>query len=411
MLKAAMFIIKHFITAILMVCALSFNSQAQEQWSPPPNYYAPAAGLSGPALQNALHDIIDDHNEVEYSWPPFLDLDASAANASRVDLIYTDATSSKGNNGGAIGNWNREHLWPRSSGIGHDGPDNSDLFNLRPSDVQVNAERGSLIFDNTDPKQSLPLQFLATGCSKDHDSWEPRNDEKGDIARSCFYMATRYDGTDPDTSNLRLSDHPHAPSARFGKLRTLIQWHYLDPVDQAEKKRNQRIYTHWQGNRNPFIDHPEFAGLVFLAAYPAIDHDNDGLGDWWEYREFGNLGMSGRDDPDNDSAANLIEFAVGTSPMNTGEVPKIHFSTQDGNIQVSYNWNPIAASTGLTATIQSSATLRPGSWTNVQPLSKTSTQGQPGFDYMTLKLPFREQSKRVFYRLHILAATKIDFAP
>jgi endonuclease I len=406
-----MFTLRKCIPVILTGLTVIGNSQAGDQWSPPPQYYAPAAGLSGEALQSVLHDIIDDHEQVRYSWPPFQDLDASAANASRVNLIYTDATSPKDNNGGAIGNWNREHLWPRNFGIGNDGPDNSDLFNLRPSDVQVNSERGSLFFDNSDPEKSLPLQFPAPGCSKDHDSWEPRDEEKGDIARSCFYMAIRYDGNDPGTSNLQLSDHPDAATSRFGKLRTLIQWHHLDPVDRVEQKRNHRVFTHWQGNRNPFIDHPEFAGLVFLASYPELDHDNDSLGDWWEYLQFGNLGMSGKDDPDHDSAGNLMEFAVGTSPGDAGQVPGIRFSVQDGSIQASYNWNPVATSTGITATIQSSATLRPGSWKNVQPASKVFTPGKTGPGHITLQLPPGEHSKRVFYRLQILATSREELAP
>jgi len=406
-----MFTLRKCIPVILTGLTVIGNSQAGDQWSPPPQYYAPTAGLSGEALQSVLHDIIDDHEQVRYSWQPFQDLDASAANASRVNLIYTDATSPKDNNGGAIGNWNREHLWPRNFGIGNDGPDNSDLFNLRPSDVQVNSERGSLFFDNSDPEKSLPLQFPAPGCSKDHDSWEPRDEEKGDIARSCFYMATRYNGNDPGTSNLRLSDHPDAATSRFGKLRTLIQWHHLDPVDRAEQKRNHRVFTHWQGNRNPFIDHPEFAGLVFLSSYPELDHDNDSLGDWWEYLQFGNLGMSGKDDPDHDSAGNLMEFAVGTSPGDAGQVPGIRFSVQDGSIQASYDWNPVATSTGITATIQSSATLRPGSWKNVQPASKVFTPGKTGPGHITLQLPPGEHSKRVFYRLQILATSKEELAP
>ena len=130
-------------------------------------------------------------------------------------------------NGGNVGDWNREHLWPRSFGINSSGPDNSDIFNLRPSDVQVNSERGSLFFDNTDPDGAIPLQFDAPGCSKDANSWEPRDDEKGDVARSCFYMAVRYDASDGGTTDLELSDAPNSSNSEFGKLITLLQWHRL----------------------------------------------------------------------------------------------------------------------------------------------------------------------------------------
>ena len=106
-----------------------------------------------------------------------------------------------------------------------------------------------------------------------------------------------------------------------------------------------------------------------------------------------------------------MEFAVGTSPGDAVQVPGIRFSAQDGSIQVSYNWNPVATSTGITATIQSSVSLRPGSWKNVQPTSKSFTPGKTGSGNITLQLPPGEQSKRVFYRLQILAISKEELTP
>jgi endonuclease I len=399
-----MFTLRQFIPGILTGFTVLANAPAQEGLRPPPQYYAATTGLSGDALLSVLHDIIDEHKEVRYSWLPFRDLDESTSNDSHVELVYSDATSPKENNGGSVGEWNREHLWPRNFGIGHEGPDNADLFNLRPSDVQVNSERGSLVYEDTDPEKSVPLQFSAPGCSKDNNSWEPRNDEKGDIARSCFYMATRYDGTEPATSNLRISDVPDASSARFGRLLTLIRWHHLDPVDKAERNRNHRIFTHWQGNRNPFIDHPEFVGLIFLSEYPGLDQDGDGIGDWWEYRQFGNLAMSGTDDPDHDSASNMLEFAVGSAPGDAGQIPAINFSAAGESINVFYNWNLAAKANGITATIQRSVNLLPGSWSNVQPIKRISAPSEKGSEQITLTLPSGEQPARVFYRLQVIAS-------
>ncbi|MCP4846610.1 MAG: hypothetical protein GY899_01515 [Verrucomicrobiaceae bacterium] len=401
-----MFTLRQFIPGILTGFAVLANASAQGENLPPPLYYATTTGLSGDALRSVLHDIIDEHKEVKYSWLPFLDLDESIGNNSHVKLVYSGTTSPKDNNGGSVGNWNREHLWPRSFGIGHEGPDNADLFNLRPSDVQVNSERGSLAYDDTDPEKSVPLQFSAPGCSKDNNSWEPRDEKKGDIARACFYMATRYDGTEPATSDLRISDIPDAASARFGKLLTLIQWHHLDPVDQAERNRNHRIFTHWQENRNPYIDHPEFVGLIFLAGYPGLDMDGDGIGDRWEYRQFGNLAMSGQDDPDHDSASNLLEFAVGSAPDKADQIPEIYFSSEGGSINVSFNWNLAAGDNGITATIQRSINLLPGSWGNVQPIKSISIPNGKGSEKVTLTLPSREHPARVFYRLQMIASPK-----
>ena len=402
---------RKLIPGILAGFTVLANAAAQDQFSPPSSYYAPAGNLSGEALRTVLHDIIDDHDEVDYSWQPFLDIDESTTNHSHIELIYSDTTRPKDNNGGAAGNWNREHLWPRNFGIGSNGPDNADLFNLRPSDVQVNSERGSLIYEDTNPLHSLPLQFSAPGCSRDNNSWEPRDDEKGNIARSCFYMAIRYDGSDPATSDLRLADIPNASASRFANRLTLLQWHHLDPVDEEERKRNHAIYTRWQGNRNPFIDHPGFVGRIFLSDYPALDEDGDRISDWWEYRQFGNLSISGNDDPDHDSASTLLEFAVGSDPGDPGQRPEISFSAAGSAIHVSYSWNRLAEGTGITATIQSSASLSPGSWQDVVPVNTSSIPIDTESEQITLTLPGEQTRLRVFYRLRIISSAQEDSQP
>ncbi len=48
----------------------------------------------------------------------------------------------------------------------------------------------------------------------------------------------------------------------MGGLELFKQWHLLDPVDDFERNRNNVIYT-YQGNRNPFIDYPEFVGVIW----------------------------------------------------------------------------------------------------------------------------------------------------
>jgi endonuclease I len=55
----------------------------------------------------------------------------------------------------------------------------------------------------------------------------------------------------------------------MGLLSTLIAWHQADPPDDAERARNEVIYS-FQGNRNPFIDHPEWGtASLFTSAKPA----------------------------------------------------------------------------------------------------------------------------------------------
>jgi endonuclease I len=365
-------------------------------YDPPANYYLGTEGLSGPALENALHDIIDGHTVIDYSWPPFQAVDLSPANPNEVELIYSPGTRNKFDHGGSSGDWNREHLWPRSFGISNNGPDNSDIFNLRPSDVQVNSERGSLYFDNTIPSQQIPLQFSAPGCSKDYNSWEPRDDEKGNIARSCFYMHVRYDGSDPQTQDLTLSDSPSQNNARFGLLETLLEWHRLDPVDERERERNQDVYEDWQGNRNPFIDHPEFAEQLFLAQYPTRDSDDDGLPDFWEWTALSTDQFSVTADPDEDDLNMLLEYAFGSDPLSNDASSPV-LMNDDAVKFVYYRTN---SPQGIIYTIQTTTDLENGPWTTVTPVNSSSQSAGPDRSRIFVQVP-ASASRQRFYRMKI----------
>lgn len=101
----------------------------------------------------------------------------------------------------------------------------------------------------------------ATECFADSDSWEPRDAVKGDIARMMFYMVVRYEYGAYDLELVDYTGTSNTPV--FGKLSTLLQWHQQDPVDDWERNRNDIIFNSYQGNRNPFIDHPEFVNYIW----------------------------------------------------------------------------------------------------------------------------------------------------
>jgi endonuclease I len=185
-------------------------------------------------------------------------LDAMPDDSSQVNLIYWGTGRAGSNYGGGTGQWNHEHLWPQSYGVSS-GPGNSDLFILRPADVQANWERGNLYYAEISGG-SVPTYSLL--CRKTSTSWMPRPEEKGDIARAMFYMAVRYEGGD-GTPDLKLSDTPNAGAYTFGRLSDLLAWHRQYPVTEEERIRNHRIYTSYQFNRNPFVDDPDYAELVF----------------------------------------------------------------------------------------------------------------------------------------------------
>jgi hypothetical protein len=111
-------------------------------------------------------------------------------------------------------------------------------------------------------------------------SFEVWGHRKGDIARAVLYMAIRYEGGVHPTHgqgepDLELTDDrskiviTSASPAYMGLLSTLLAWHQADPVDAAERERNEVIYS-FQGNRNPFIDHPEWvSSALFTSSKPA----------------------------------------------------------------------------------------------------------------------------------------------
>jgi endonuclease I len=238
----------------------------------PENYYSTAEGLSGDELKTALYNIIKDHTEYPYTssstdvWDILKETDRDTANEANVILFYTGWSvnaAQEYNNGSG---WNREHVWAKSRGdFGTTLGPGTDVHHLRPADISVNSARNNRWFDNcTEPYYD---NGVATGCftSSTEWVWEPREAVKGDVARMIFYMATRYEGENGEP-DLEMIDYLPADNYTdepiHAMLSTLMAWHEEDPVDDYERHRNEVIYS-YQHNRNPFIDHPEYAALIW----------------------------------------------------------------------------------------------------------------------------------------------------
>ncbi|MCH8905371.1 MAG: endonuclease [Bacteroidetes bacterium] len=246
------------------------NATTELEWESqmPSDYYNAAIGLSGDALKATLNDIIDGHQEFTYTstavdvWDILKETDRAIGDPSGVKLLYTDRVrdaDAEYNNGSG---WTREHVWAKSHGdFGTTRGAGTDVHHLRPVDASVNSTRNNKDFDNGGTEY-IDGDF-ATGCLRDVDSWEPKDSEKGDVARMLFYMAVRYEGENEEP-DLELSDQVNtAPTPYHGKLSTLLEWHDLDPVDNWERRRNDIIYLDFQHNRNPFIDHPEYVQMIW----------------------------------------------------------------------------------------------------------------------------------------------------
>lgn len=266
-----------------LVLFLSLNIVSYCLFSQAPNgYYDDAQGKTGAELKTALYMIIKDHSAVSYSglWSAFADTDKKS-NGKVWDMYsdvpggtpayeYTFGSDQCGSYSGEGDCYNREHSFPKSW-FNDATPMYSDLFHLVPTDGYVNGRRSNYIFG-----ELSSVSWTSTNGSKlgtctlggqSNTAFEPIDAYKGDFARTYLYMVTRYqdriatwDGY--GTEGSKILDGQTYPGYVQWYIDMLMAWHQQDPVDQKEINRNNAIYE-YQNNRNPFIDHPEYAGLIW----------------------------------------------------------------------------------------------------------------------------------------------------
>ena len=185
-------------------------------------------------------------------------------------LFYADQTGSS---------YNREHVWPKSRASFYQKNGGCDLHHLRPANSTVNSTRlnytmgyvnGVIGGCSTCQYGGRTVLWYSAG----NDLVEVRDNVKGDVARILLYVYCRW-GQPNLYQNVAEKDLPTFDSdddANNGKkviesLDTLLKWCKNDPVDTWEMSRNDEVQT-IQGNRNVFIDYPEYAWLVFGQDIP-----------------------------------------------------------------------------------------------------------------------------------------------
>lgn len=249
-----------FFTSLLFLGILS-NAQ-------PVGYYNGTEGKNGDELKTTLNEIISHHVDFGYTYTKYIInySDADPDNPNNVILFYTQE-SRDANDYGTGGDYiNREHVWAKSHGNFTDKrPMYTDAHNLRPADASVNEDRGNKDFDNIQPGGNQNPEALY--CYYTDSTWEPGPLTKGQVARILFYMATRYEGNDGEM-DLKLVRHNHTfPLPEHGNLDALLKWNKEYPPSDFERRRNERLYRAQQ-NRNPFVDHPEFADFIWNNKTP-----------------------------------------------------------------------------------------------------------------------------------------------
>ena len=279
------------LSKLVLFSSIVFASSASA--AIPAGYYDTADQTNATTLRNSLHAIIDDHQRFPYTststdtWDILETADQDPDVPGNVITIYRNASYAKQGGGNTF--YNREHSWPKSYGFPNDGSTNypyTDTHHLFIADSGYNSSRSNKPYANCSGCNEKLTEFNNNRGGVDSNwtagsftagSWETWNARKGDVARAMFYMAVRYEGgthgvtgvSEPDlilTDDRALIDASNTGSngsvAYMGLRSTLIQWHKDDPVDDFERRHTDTVYSH-QGNRNPFIDHPEYVVCVF----------------------------------------------------------------------------------------------------------------------------------------------------
>ena len=235
-----------------------FSPPAPDPWQAPAAYYA-GVTATGPSVKSQLTSAMSA-GHIQRAYGDFRSSaryhDADPNNSGNILLVYNGASVSATWDSGST--WNREHVWPQSLQSG--SASNSTRGNLgdphalRPCNPSINSSRSNKPFglaSTTGGFRSLGTYYF------------PGDTDKGDIARSIFYSATRY-----ASQGLTLTNGP-ASFNNMGDLDSFMTWHYLDTPDEFERRRNHVIYSsaenpiYYTNNRNAFVDLPGAAWAVY----------------------------------------------------------------------------------------------------------------------------------------------------
>ena len=224
------------------------------------------ASLKGDALRAEVADLIIDTHDYQTSYSElssvFSDSDADPKKSGNILWFYTGTSASF--NGSFSGGTNREHVWPKNAGKAFpesSGP-GADAHHLRPTNSNLNSTRGNNSFDevpqtNGNIVKENGSSSYANLCYQANSLFYPGVGYRGATARILMYMQTRWG----DQYSLRFVDSAGS-NKTIGKISTLLKWHLEEPPTQEEIVRNEVVYK-IQGNRNPFIDHPEYAAQIY----------------------------------------------------------------------------------------------------------------------------------------------------
>ena len=256
------------------------------------SYYSSVEGKTGDALLEGLaslsktkHRYFTTYEEI---WGATCYSDADPSNSSsKIIDFYTQKSISNAYN---TSTWNREHVWCQSLTNGLYGTTGAgaDIHHIRPSIDNINSSRNNSLYgevssskpkyysftnDKVSTSSSDTLYGYLDSSLSPSGTFEPLDGVKGDVARIVMYVYMHYSKEVSANSSFSYAGNMYITNIVYTSQGTaqaawnlLMDWNELDPVDSFEKNRNNYCAS-VTGVRNPFIDHPEFADMIWNASY------------------------------------------------------------------------------------------------------------------------------------------------
>ena len=254
--------------------------------------------------------------------------DQDPTNSSNMVLFYTRDSITKRGSGGSTSDWNREHVWPKALSNGHWGTEKggADLLHIRPTWYTTNNARGSIRYGDNGHKgvqKYEGMEYAYTSGSY----FEPIDAVKGDVARILMYVYTVY--------SVYYNDSSLTVTKAIESYDVLLKWHMMDKPDALEGQRNNFSESSNQKNRNPFVDHPEYAWKIFgECASASVANECKRV-----YPEAGSVtpgpGSSSSSNPESSSTTSSEPTSVSTTP-----------SSQESSVESSSEGQPSSSESG-----------------------------------------------------------------
>jgi endonuclease I len=127
----------------------------------------------------------------------------------------------------------------------HDEPMRGDLHHLFACERKCNSFRGNTPYTEFADYDRVVREACGKSETSGFEPWRG----KGAAARATLYFTLRY---------------PNLGVYSDETIALILAWHESEPVGAYERHRNSAIFER-QGNRNPLIDHPDWAANIAFS--------------------------------------------------------------------------------------------------------------------------------------------------